>query len=182
MDEMTLTATPVLGGYRRRFAETWLSERDDLALISVACPLGEDAAFAAALKAGYGLRRPSPREAELSSEVAALQLAPDQIMLVLPEGQVDLAVFDAVGYVTQQTDAWVILDLEGPLALPALERLCPLDLHRDAFGPGSYGRTMMEHMSAVIWQVKAGQYRLMSASSSARSFLHAVETSLDYVS
>ena len=117
---------------------------------------------------------------------AALAMTADQVMLVLPEDgpRPDRAVAEALGeaaYVTLQTDAWVILDLEGALARAALERLCPLDIHPDAFSVGAQARTVMEHMGAVLWRTGPDSYRLMSASSSAASFAHAVETSLDHV-
>ena len=61
-----------------------------------------------------------------------------------------------------------------------LERLCPLDLHESAFPVGAAQRTVMEHMGAVILREGTDEFLLLSASSSAASFLHAVKTSIRY--
>ena len=51
----------------------------------------------------------------------------------------------------------------------------------EAFGDGRVARTVMEHLGVIIHRESDGTYLLMSASSSAESFLHAVETSIKYV-
>ncbi|MBT8415130.1 MAG: hypothetical protein KJO30_12445, partial [Boseongicola sp.] len=53
----------------------------------------------------------------------------------------------------------------------------PLDLDPDTFPTGSAARTVMEHLGAMIVRVDDTRFWLMSARSSAMSFLHAVETS-----
>ena len=86
---------------------------------------------------------------------------------------------DGKGYTTDQTDAWVVLEISGPDTMAAMERLCPLDLA--SFETGTSGRTVMEHMGAFVVKIEDNRFWLMSASSSAASFLHAVETSYHYV-
>ncbi|MEL6736880.1 MAG: sarcosine oxidase subunit gamma family protein, partial [Pseudomonadota bacterium] len=154
-------------------------------LVSAAIALGKDAALEKTLKAGFGLAMPSATQSSEAGGMRALRLAPDQVMLMLPDAGVRAAEDVAAklghaGYVTLQTDAWMICEVSGPGARSALERLCPLDLDPQAFGPGQFARTVMEHMSAVILRTGADSYVLMSASSSAGSFAHAVETSLAY--
>ena len=62
--------------------------------------------------------------------------------------------------------------------MAALERFCPLDL--GAFPAGSVARTAMEHMGAVIAREDdAPTFLLLSARSSARSFLHGLGTALE---
>ena len=82
---------------------------------------------------------------------------------------------------TIQTDAWVILRISGPLALKALERICPINLEPDVFLENDIARTIMEHLGSIVICEKVGSYLVMSASSSAKSFLHALETSLQNV-
>ena len=79
------------------------------------------------------------------------------------------------GYTTDQTDAWVCLEISGPETILALERLCPLDIAR--FTDGTAARTVMQHMGALIIRLSADRFLLLSARSSAASFLQAVETS-----
>jgi len=108
------------------------------------------------------------------------------MLVVFPHAEPDAAKrvnaeLKGAAYTTDQTDNWVVLALSGPLALAALERLCPIDLHDSSFPIDSSARTVMEHMGAVICRTGEDSFLLMSASSSAASFLHAVETSLIYV-
>ena len=51
-------------------------------------------------------------------------------------------------------------------------------LYPDAFVEGAAARTVMEHLGVLILRTGPDAYLLLSASSSAGSFLHAVETSL----
>ena len=79
-------------------------------------------------------------------------------------------------------NVWVALDISGPKARDALERICPIDLHDDAFAIMDLARTTMEHLGVIILRTDEERWRLLSASSSARSFLHALETSVKNVS
>ena len=180
----TLEAKPILGGVDRRLGENRIVERSDLAIVSIATPLGEDAALADALEGGWGLAWPNPTVSTVSGDVRAVRSAPDQLLLIFPHATPDAnrvvqSKLNGAGYTTDQTDVWVMLEISGPATIAALERLCPLDVSR--FPDGGAGRTVMEHMGALIIRVSAGHFYLLSASSSARSFLHAVETSYDWV-
>ena len=185
MPEFALEAAPMLGGVRLSFGDNNIVERDDLALVSIATPQGGDDALAAALQGGWGLDMPSPTLSATSGEVRAIRTTADQMMLVFPHATPDANAhvqgkLDGAGYTTDQTDAWVVLEVTGPNTIAALERLCPLDLHDSAFPVNAAGRTVMEHMGALILRTGDDRYLLMSVSSSAQSFLHAVETSFDW--
>ena len=56
----------------------------------------------------------------------------------------------------------------------SVARICPIDLHADAFGPDHATRTVMEHIGAMILRTGEDAFLLLSARSSAQSFLHAV--------
>ena len=71
-----------------------------------------------------------------------------------------------------------MLRLRGEKAREALERICLLDLDESAFQVGDAARTAMEHLGTVILREGSDCFLLMSAGSSAKSFLHAVETSV----
>lgn len=86
------------------------------------------------------------------------------------------------GYYVEQTSNFVLLELDGPLARDALARLTALNLADSAFAEGSAQRTVMEHMGATVVRTGADAFLLIGASSMARSFAHAIETSLDWVS
>lgn len=182
--EITLTPRPLLSG-ETVIGDTRMAERADLALVSVAIPQGGAAGVAAALKSGFGLEMPGPRMSSASGESRALMTSPDQLLLILlddgdPAGAV-AAALNGTGYVTDQTDAWLRLELSGPLTGPALERLSMVDLSPTAFPTGAFARTVMEHMGAIALRLGEDHFLLLSASSSARSFAHGVETSLHNV-
>lgn len=190
MPDFVLTPQPFLGGCSRSFGDTSLTEVTDLAIVSLARPLDGDGALDAAIKGAWGCETPAPgRSSTGPNGLRVLRMSPDQLLVLLPAASGPAlaapGIADALGgaaYVTEQTDNWVVLRLDGPLARPALERICPIDLHEDAFAPGQFARTMMEHLGAVVLREETGDFLLLSASSSAGSFLHAVETSLEYVS
>ena len=85
------------------------------------------------------------------------------------------------GYFTDQTDNWVALNLLGAAARPALERACPLDLHPDAFGLNASARTVLDHLGTLVVHTGEDRYLLLSARSSALSFLHVLETVVENV-
>ena len=83
---------------------------------------------------------------------------------------------------TDQSDAWVILALTGPLIYHTLERICPIDCSLPAMHIGATARTMIEHLGTIILRRPNDDngspcFWLMSARSSAASFLHAITAS-----
>jgi len=182
-----LAPSPVLGGYDRSFGDTRLTELSGVALVSVALPLGDEKAAEKAIKSAYQLAFPDSGASTATQTHRLIRTGADQGLLMFEsdaanaEPEVQAALKGAC-YTSLQTDAWVVLSLSGPLANAVLERLCPIDLHDSRFPVDSAARTVMEHMSAIVLRDGADSYQLLSASSSAGSFLHAVETSLSYVS
>ena len=184
MAKITLTATAALGNADIKIGGNRILERADLALVSIATPLGEDNALATVLKSGWSLDVPSRSQTTDCGEVRAVRTSPDQLLLVFAHETPDAlrhvqSKLNGTGYTTDQTDAWVVLEISGPDTLAALERICPLDIRQ--FRPGESGRTVMEHMGAMAIRLEDDRFFLMSASSSAQSFMHAVETSYRYV-
>ena len=105
-------------------------------------------------------------------------MQPDQIFAVV-EGRVKATkTLNTKAYVTDVTDGWVQLRLSGPSAAEALERLSKIDLR---MATGGSARTDLEHMGAVIVKEAPDQFLLMSMSSSAKSFAHAIEVSMSNI-
>lgn len=188
MSEYTLTARPALGGYQRNFDGVSLEELTDIAIVSIATPRGDEAAIAKAVKDAYGTDIPKPGEATLSNDGSTrlLGMGIDQMFCVFNHAGPDAAEvvganLKGAGYVTLQSDTWACLRISGPGSRDALERICPIDLDPLIFHEGCVARTAMEHMGAIIYPEDADTFVLISASSSAASFLHAVETSIHNV-
>lgn len=188
MPDYQLVAEPPLAGLDRTFGKTRLSALSDLALVSVALPLGQETAAQQAIRAAYGIELPQVGSYATAPADGALLIrtGPDQGMIafdhVAPDaGRVVASRLNGAVYTTDQTDAWVGLMIDGPQARAALERICPLDLHPDAFGPEAAQRTVAEHLGLLVLRRGDEAFLLLSASSSAESFAHAVETSICWV-
>ena len=85
-------------------------------------------------------------------------------------------------YLTDQSDSFAIVRIKGARSRDALERICPIDLHLDEFSVGTVTRTLMEHLGVIILREDEDAFMLMSARSSARTFWHAVQTSIQNIS
>jgi sarcosine oxidase subunit gamma len=75
--------------------------------------------------------------------------------------------------VSDQSGAYLILRLAGCAARTVLQRGAPIDLHPDAFGPGSVATTVIAHIGVVIRQLDAAPtYEVAVFRSYAGSFRH----------
>ncbi len=73
--------------------------------------------------------------------------------------------------VTDQSDAWTCVALEGPGARDVLARLCPLNF--GAMNEGDVARSLIGHMSAIIIARSDG-YDLMVFRAFAKTLVHEV--------
>jgi heterotetrameric sarcosine oxidase gamma subunit len=185
---LTLTSAPPLAGYDSTFGDLRLTAPADLAIVSLALPLGGEDAAKKAIKSAYGIDLPDPGKSAVSKDGARLvRLGLDMALVVFTHATTDAervvaGKLKGTVYTTDQTDVWTGLSLSGPRARAALERICPIDLHADACAEGDAARTVMEHLGALIIRTGPDAFLLLSASSSAGSFLHAIETSIDNIS
>jgi len=178
-----LTAEPFLGGYALDLGDVAVEEVTDISIVSIAAPLGGGDVLANTVKAAWGCALPAPRGTFASSDgtITLIFSTPDQYLAIMP-GVDGLAVTDVAaklgnaGYYTEQTDNWVGLRVSGAKAISALERICPLDLAM--MQTGGAERTVMEHLGVFIMREAEDRFLLLSGSSSAKSFLHAVELSM----
>lgn len=185
MLDLTLTAAPPLAGYDQSFENLRLRAPADLAIVSIALPLGGEAAAEKAIKSAYGTALPEIGTSSLSKEGDArlVRLSPDAGLVIFthatPDAEPHVAgKLKGTAYTTDQTDVWTGVEISGPRARTALERICPIDLHPQSFAQGAAARTTMEHLGTLIIRTDAEAFLLLSASSSAKSFLHALETSI----
>jgi sarcosine oxidase subunit gamma len=183
--EYSLTATSPLGGIDRTIGTVTLREAPDTAIVSLAIPLGGEAAAFEAIRAAFGIAPPAVGMSCLSADRAArlIRLGSDQMFIMLDHPGTCPATLIAeklgdTAYLTDQSDVWAVLDISGAGTRSALRRICPIDLHPDSFATGQAARTAMEHIGAIIIRTGSDAFTLLSASSSALSFLEAVELSI----
>lgn len=182
-----LTAISALGGYDKTIGGVSIAEVTGKSIISVATPLGGEEALAAALRSAHDADVPAAGQMTESGATLFLGLARDQFFVLAddlgpwPEKRVAEAL-DGAGYVTDQSDSWVVLRVTGASCREALARICPIDLHPENFGRGQLARTSMDHLGAIIIAEGGDNFLLMSARSSAQSFLHAITQSAQNIS
>jgi len=182
--DQALTPAPPLAGHDRSFGSIRVAAPENLAIVSLALPLGEEDAAERAIETGFGADLPGIGKS-LTCEAGRtrlLRLGIDSAFVLFEHPAPDAlgivaAKLGDAAYLTDQTDVWCALGVSGPDCRAALERICPVDLHDDAFAVGDAARTVMEHLGVIVIRTGKDAFLLLSASSSARSFLHAVETS-----
>jgi sarcosine oxidase subunit gamma len=188
VSEYQLTAAPPLAGYDKTIGTVRLTAAKDLALVSIALPLGGEEAAKKAIKAAFGKDFPEVGKAsKTKNDVLILRTGMDQGFVLFTHTSPDVEPLVAgqlkgAAYTTDQTDVWVGLEISGPDARRSLERICSLDLHDESFAVMDLARTVMEHLGVIIIRTDQEKWLLLSASSSAGSFLHAVETSIKNIS
>ena len=185
MLKQTQEAKLPLEGYFRKFSDVTLAEVVGKAMVSIAFPVDGMAALQDKSNKAYITSLPDCGNSTVSKDglVRFLGVQSNQIFALFDfDGEDAVSVLanqlGNSGYYTDQSDSWVMLRLSGPKALAVLERICPLDLSPGIFGPSSVTRTAMEHLSTIILRESLENFFFMSPRSSARSFLHALETSI----
>ena len=188
MGDYALKSISPLNGYSRNFKENLLEEVVGLEVISIATSVENKDFLNKQLIEIFDLELPVPGKSHLTSNGLSrlLGLSLDQWLIVSVDQKYELKALlenslSNKSYVTLQTDAWVCIRISGRSALKALERICPVNLDHDLFLKDYIARTMMEHLGSIVICENPNSYLLMSASSSAKSFLHALEVSLENV-
>lgn len=188
MANFTLTAESPLAGFSFEGEGITLHEVTGQSIVSIATPHKGESALAKAILLSYQVALPEMGQSiNIAPDNAALlRLQPNQLFLISDElandpiSQIKPPVQEAA-YLTDQSDAWVMIRVVGIKARTVLERICPINLQPDVFKPGFITRTMMEHMGVIIWREDENSYVLMGIRSSAHALLHAVEVSVSHV-
>ena len=187
MANLTLVSVAPLHHFSKGFGDTEVRELTDLDIVSLAVSTNAKASLDTLLQKKIGLSFPSVGTVQRNGDdIALLGLQLDQCFMVTPSQQMSpvaavATITESAAYLTDQSDSWAILELQGPSAVRALERICPIDLSSAQFGENSVARTVMEHISVIIERPAEHTYRLYSPRSSSNSFLHAVTVSLENV-
>ncbi len=192
MADMTLKESYPLDSLDTLIGDTRLSAVENLDIVSIALPhtLAPEkttetrASLDEKLQSAFGLKlTETGTRSSNGDKHSLLGLQPGMWFLVTsrrtrePARTLKTVVRDTA-YLTDQSDSWAILDIAGPHAQAALERICPVDIDKSVFDDTRVVRTSMEHLSVIIERPEPERFRLYSPLSSAQSFLHAVRVSL----
>lgn len=186
MSEFSLIAKSPLDGLKLEFdGGLSLAEVTGWSLVSIATGNDKRELLAKAISTEFDTDIPQPGQSTRSTDGKAVffGLQKDQLFLFFEYDGYDAVEtvtqkLGDVAFFTDQSDSWVMLRIAGTQSRMALSRICPVDIHPDVFTKGAVARTMMEHMGTIIYRDGDDSYILFSARSSAKSLLHAVETSV----
>ena len=163
-----LIAKPALGFAPVTLAQTTLAEAPLTTITAIAAFPGQEKALAKALKP---LGFPAPNTFTRKADVRLVWTGRDQAFLIGPAAPQGLP-----AAVTDQSDAWVTLTLEGPQARATLARLVPLDLRGAA--KGQCFRSALNHLPLILIVEGADSFALMTYRSMARTAWHEVHEAL----
>ncbi len=188
MSNYSLTATTPLLGLDEAVGSVLLSEVTGKALVSIAIPQDGRAKLESVINHAWKIDIPPVGQSVLVDENAGclMSLQIDQLFLLLDYsgdqavGMITEQIGES-GYYTDQSDNWVMLQVDGVGSRLALERICPIDLHLDVFVEGAVARTVMEHMGVIILRNGKDSFLLLTMRSLANSLLHAVKVSINNV-
>lgn len=79
-----------------------------------------------------------------------------------------------IAAVTDQSDSWAIMAVQGADVEAVLARLIPIDLRFAVFSQGQTARTLIGHMAASVTRIAADRIDLMVMRSMAGTLVHEV--------
>ncbi|MGB3408403.1 MAG: sarcosine oxidase subunit gamma family protein [Jannaschia sp.] len=128
-----------------------------------------DAITSLAPLSGSGLVLPQPNRSLPHDSGVLLWSAAGQALLVGPAPTPVAAVA-----MTDQTDAWVILRLEGAGAEEVLARLTPIDLNPAMFKVGHVARSLLGHMNVLFHRTGPAAFEIFVFRSMTASAVHEI--------
>ena len=173
-----LAKTPCAGLLPLRAGTTTLTEVDLGQLTSLAPYRGQAAALSDALHAAHGLAVPGPGQTTESDDAEAIWFGRALVLLAGPAPDASLAAHAAL---TDQSDAWAVVELAGDDAAAVLARLTPLDLRASRFPVGATARSELAHMAASVTRTGEQAFRVMVFRAFAQTLAHEMRTAMDGV-
>lgn len=162
-----LTAlTPAEGELPVSIGSVTLSEIEPEAITWIAPLKGRHSEVAKALLDMTGCDFPEPSRATRSATTRVIWVAPGQALVLGAPVSLQGAA------VTDQSDGWACLSLDGKSSRDVLARLTPVDLRDPTFPVGASARTLLGHMTTSITRLDSSTWEIMVFRSMARSAVH----------
>ena len=155
-----------------------LSELDLGPLTSVAPFKGQEKAVCAAMKDAHGVAYPAANRMNSKAGVQALWFGQGQALLTGAKADVSIAGLAAL---TDQSDAWTVVELKGDRAADVLARLVSIDLRPSEFKRGHSVRCELMHMMASVTKTGADSFQIMVFRSMAKTLIHDLTTAMGNV-
>ncbi|MFP4044685.1 MAG: sarcosine oxidase subunit gamma [Rhodosalinus sp.] len=170
--------TPCAGLLPFRAGDVRLTEVDAGRITSLMPGPEQAAALDAALRDAHGLGWPDPGRAALGEDAAVVWTGMDQAMLMGPAPDATLSAHAAL---TDQSDAWAVVELSGEAGPAVLARLVPVDLRPQAFPVGAVARTLLGHMHAGVLRTGPATLRLLAFRSMAGTLVQELRGAMEGV-
>ncbi len=170
--------TPCAGMLPLAIGAATLREADLGNITSLAAPKQGEAALSEALKAAHGMALPKDNRSTGSSKARAIWFDHRHVLLLGPPPDGTLAAHAAL---TDQSDGWAVVQLEGEAARACLARLVPVDVSETALKRGGTQRTSLHHMAVSITRVGAQTFQIMALRSMAKTLVHDLKTAMESV-
>lgn len=139
---------------------------------------GQEDAASDLLKATAGMDLPAPNRSTGREGARAIWTGRGQAMVLGVAVDPSLARHAAL---SDQSDAWAVLRLDGQGVEDVLARLTPLDLNPGVFKRGHAARSLLGHMTAVFLKVSGEAFEVMVFRSMARTAVHELEVAMKAV-
>ena len=135
-------------------------------------------ALSDALQKAHGLDYPAPNKAYIGNGVQILWFGRDIAMLA---GAYPDAGLHRLAAITDQSDAWVAVELSGQASADVLARLVPVDVRSTVLSKGSTIRSLLGHMSASITPTGSDTYLILVFRSMAETLVHELQEAMEAV-
>lgn len=155
-----------------------LSELDFGPMTSIAPFKGQQKAVSAVMKEAHGVAYPSANRMNGKAGVQARWFGQGQVLL---SGSVADASLHNLAALTDQSDAWAVVELKGEHAADVLARLVSIDLRTGEFKRGHSVRCELMHMMASLTKTGADAFQIMVFRSMAKTLVHDLTTAMENV-
>ncbi|MEO9819627.1 MAG: sarcosine oxidase subunit gamma family protein [Paracoccaceae bacterium] len=170
--------SPLMSVAPKAVGRVTLKEVDLGQLTSIAPYQSAHDASSLVLKDVHGMGFPKPNRATGREGARAIWIGYDMALLVGPVPDNALAQHAAL---TDQSDAWTCLVLEGEGAEDVLARLVPVDVRSNSFKMGHTMRSLVQHMNASITRTGKNTFLVMVFRSMAKTLQHDLETAMESI-
>ena len=160
-----IALTPCAGLLPMTIGGVTLTEVLPEVLTSVAPFKGQKGAVSDALKAQVGAGLPA-----VNRRTGAVTWFGHGVWMVAGAVSVEGAA------VTDQSDAWAVVEISGAGCEDVLARLVPVDLRASVFEKNHVAKTMLAHMSVTVVRTGADSFEIMAMRSMAKTLVHDLET------
>jgi sarcosine oxidase subunit gamma len=173
-----IAKTPCDGLLPLTVGDCTVSELDLGKLTSCAPFKGQSGAFAETMKDAHGLAVPKVNRSTGKQGARLMWFSQGQYLLAGPAPDDALAKTSAL---TDQSDAWAAVRIEGPNVEDVLARLVPIDLRPVTFKRGHVARTQVQHMMALILRLSGDAFQIMVFRSMAATLVHDLQVAMQGV-